>query len=54
MTKDINRKVLTRGTRVANALRTAELEVLKGIAVVEYIKSQVHMVRAEPNTHESY
>ncbi len=30
MTKDINRKVLTRGTRVANALRTAELEVLKG------------------------
>lgn len=30
MTKDINRKVLARGTRVANALRTAELEVLKG------------------------
>ncbi len=30
MTKDINRKVVARGTRVANALRTAELEVLKG------------------------
>ena len=30
MTKKINRQVLSRGTRAVNALRTAELNVLKG------------------------
>ncbi len=30
MTADINRKALSRGTRAVNALRSAELEVLKG------------------------
>lgn len=30
MTEDINRKALTRGTRTVNALRNAELNVLKG------------------------
>lgn len=30
MTADINRQVISRGTRAVNALRNAELEVLKG------------------------
>ncbi|MDE7425073.1 MAG: hypothetical protein K2N51_15540 [Lachnospiraceae bacterium] len=47
MTADINRQVLSRGVRVVNAIRNAELEVLKG-------KRNGKVLRKKPGTKRRY